>query len=627
MGKAMKDHQVRGFTLLEISVVLIVVALISAIGLRTTSGMIETARTVSTERKLDQIELALSDFHKRFSRLPCPSPNTLSSTNVNFGKESDPGNCANPASGALRIFEINDGYDRVAEGGVPVRSLGLPDEMALDGWGRRISYSVMTAMTSENGFIAVNGREACGMDVLASSALTNIRSDNRAAYTLISSGANGHGAYDPSGTVLFTGSTNAAEHLNCRCNATAQVTSLTGSVMQEYSQSLSSATNVYDDIVRYKERWQLSSQTDDVSIASTRTLGMMIAYNNAAPIAYTKRCDRFDSIVTTGASLPSTQTTSFLGFTTTGNLLFSYSQASNCQLYSVNETSLTALSSPGGCPTWSVNNDVELTSDGFLAISSSTSPYLNLWKQSGSSFNALTTVSYDPISHNPGSQPNIIAVSKNADFIGMVRTLSSPYAYLYRRSTDGKLTRQTAPPLFDSSLTALTFSDDGRYMAGASSEGIIVWTYNDVLGVYGADSEKITTPLTNISSIDISPDGRYVAIAASGSGLQYDGSSPPVAIYMIRNNASFSNLELVELTEPPEEIIGQIGSYPTTAPMLSVQFTNDSMYLVAVEASTANDDARKVVVYKKQSALKFSYALGVDNVQGSSAPTAVALTR
>src|SRR5262245_50399834 len=87
-----------GFSLLELSVVLTVVGLISAGGMMFGMQQVETAKRVQTENKLKVIEDALMAFRTINGRLPCPADVSLAKTHANFGLEAaNPGSCTGGA--------------------------------------------------------------------------------------------------------------------------------------------------------------------------------------------------------------------------------------------------------------------------------------------------------------------------------------------------------------------------------------------------------------------------------------------------------------------------------------------------------------------------------------------------
>ena len=84
-----------------------------------------------------------------------------------------------------------------------------------DGWGHKFRYAVSPIYTGA----AISSSSACTGSIAVNDASGSARS-SQAIYTLVSHGANGHGAYTSSGQVVNAGSTNADEQTNCHCDST-----------------------------------------------------------------------------------------------------------------------------------------------------------------------------------------------------------------------------------------------------------------------------------------------------------------------------------------------------------------------------------------------------------------------
>ena len=94
MGLRMRNRRVAGFTLLELTIVLVIVAIITGMGLISTLGVLESARRAATENKLNEIEKALMAFRVANGRLPCPFDLYHADTSAFAGLESEPpGTC------------------------------------------------------------------------------------------------------------------------------------------------------------------------------------------------------------------------------------------------------------------------------------------------------------------------------------------------------------------------------------------------------------------------------------------------------------------------------------------------------------------------------------------------------
>lgn len=186
----------QGFSLTELSVSLSIIAMIagSALSVALTSNL--HANTVQTESKLNKIDEALAGFVALNHRLPCPADGTLSPTAAGFGLEGTPS--ASGCAGAN--FHSNTVYGGV----VPTRSLQLPDEFMLDGWGRRISYAVDAPFTNNditNSDCDGTTSSFCFIDTTEDNATITVLDasgtarTSHALYVLFSHGENGHGAF------------------------------------------------------------------------------------------------------------------------------------------------------------------------------------------------------------------------------------------------------------------------------------------------------------------------------------------------------------------------------------------------------------------------------------------------
>jgi len=121
----------RGFTLIELAIVIAILGILTGFGLKIAGGFLSNAHRQETIGRLTQIEDALALFVVQHRRLPCPANGDAGTATVDGTEYGTPGNC----TGAQ------------ATGVVPWRALGLPTDLSLDGWGRRITYRVDPALT------------------------------------------------------------------------------------------------------------------------------------------------------------------------------------------------------------------------------------------------------------------------------------------------------------------------------------------------------------------------------------------------------------------------------------------------------------------------------------------------
>ena len=257
-----KTRRTSGFTLIELSVSLAIIAFIIGGGLSIAVASIERKPLKTTVEKLETIEKALLEYRRAFGRLPCPGYYNITQTNANFGfdKFALTGNCTAVAN----QFQEN-AAQFVVSGIVPVRTLGLDDTYALDGWGRKISYTVDSRLTTAGAFITYPITDTAVPTIVVNGAGGSVRTSN-AAYVLISHGKSGDGAWWM-GSAKQLLSNNAAKMENCECTYNAGLPPTIVNVdrfffqldLDEHGTSTAPPYTGFDDIVSYKTRAQLRS--------------------------------------------------------------------------------------------------------------------------------------------------------------------------------------------------------------------------------------------------------------------------------------------------------------------------------------------------------------------------------
>ncbi|HEU5047473.1 MAG TPA: NHL repeat-containing protein [Rickettsiales bacterium] len=305
----------RGFTLIELSVVLAVLSVVMAGGLSILTVSLQQTQYDETVNKIHTIKDALLSYSTAFSRLPCPSSLTAPPTNASYGAEvSSPGSC----SGA------NYTNSGVAEGGVPTRVLQLPDTYMYDAWGRRLRYAVDTSFTYASGSNAGLPAPIGGMGVPSATPITvkdaaGAARVGNAVYVILSHGANGHGAFTKTGSQMNGASNNTDEWTNCHCDGSIVSTGYSPTYIQHSAnyQTAGDPRYRFDDIVSFAQPWQLASQSSSVSALSATLPNyiFLIDYNNSKFWKYNANTKTWSNPTVAGLNNPQA-----LGVDSSGNI-------------------------------------------------------------------------------------------------------------------------------------------------------------------------------------------------------------------------------------------------------------------------------------------------------------------
>lgn len=196
----MRRNQTSGFTLIEMSFVLVIIGLVIMIVFPALKSIQQSTQNKATQTNLDALMHASAAYVQANGCLPCPTPPTA--TGVRIGRvrgdtnNDTCGSCSSP------------------EGVAPFASLGLPMRTAKDGWGNWITMRVDPALTINFGSAppasvclssdpapCVRGESRKGLcqEDLSSTNRITVRSstgsETEVALLFASHGLNGRGAY------------------------------------------------------------------------------------------------------------------------------------------------------------------------------------------------------------------------------------------------------------------------------------------------------------------------------------------------------------------------------------------------------------------------------------------------
>ena len=202
----------RGFTLVEMSIVLVIVGMILVIVFPAIQAVRRSTQFSTTQNNLKQLMNATAAFAHAHGCLPCPCP--ASKTGTSFG------HVRGDSTGVMCA-------DCTAPEGIPpFKSLGIPPSLAKDGWGRWITMRVDPALaihfgtqpptalctasdTEPNCTIGYSQKGLCAANLSQSNAVQIRMPPGTAksyAVLFLSHGENGFGAYKAG--PLYTGQTN-----------------------------------------------------------------------------------------------------------------------------------------------------------------------------------------------------------------------------------------------------------------------------------------------------------------------------------------------------------------------------------------------------------------------------------
>jgi prepilin-type N-terminal cleavage/methylation domain-containing protein len=183
----MKNHIKKGFTLLEVSIVLLIVAMmlgLSAQLLPSTTSQVSCV--VSTRQQLETIKGAIEKHVRNKGLYPRPAGRSLSDVDTFFGRAA-----ATAASGS--IDRLNSGAyaaQPVLFGALPFQALGLSSAFGSDCWGNKISYVVSENLTIDDATYTANSGNII---IKTGNLTTNSVILPNAAYAVIIHGKNGFG--------------------------------------------------------------------------------------------------------------------------------------------------------------------------------------------------------------------------------------------------------------------------------------------------------------------------------------------------------------------------------------------------------------------------------------------------
>jgi len=187
-----------GFTLVELAIVLVIVALLASGLMMGMTAQRTSAENTDAQRQLENIREALLGYAMANGRLPCPANPALTSADATVGTEDRP----NASSPCNRIYGV-----------VPWVALSLPET---DPWGRRFTYFANASFTAPlpAGALASFTLSTTGNANIKDSAASGSNLASNLPAVVISHGSNGLGAWQTNGVQLGGAAGNELENAN-----------------------------------------------------------------------------------------------------------------------------------------------------------------------------------------------------------------------------------------------------------------------------------------------------------------------------------------------------------------------------------------------------------------------------
>jgi prepilin-type N-terminal cleavage/methylation domain-containing protein len=262
-----QPRRARGFTLIEIVVVLFILGVVVTMAAGITKALTASQRLSITTTRMAAVDTAVVQYVMQQKRLPCPADGTLLSTDNNAGIET-----ARTAAAGCTTNQ--------AGGVVPWRALGLSESDATDGWNHRLTYRVLPALAADGGMdmswcdpagtgglVGTACNTACANAALGSCTppatflagkglkVRNITGttimdpvgppNTGAAYVVTSAGSSGGGAYLSSGVISPSTTVDGTEEQK---NYASAAYSVAGYYVDDGISEVSGATH-FDDIL------------------------------------------------------------------------------------------------------------------------------------------------------------------------------------------------------------------------------------------------------------------------------------------------------------------------------------------------------------------------------------------
>jgi hypothetical protein len=285
-----KNSKKTAFSLIELSIVVLIIAILITGSLSSSISAINNAKVKSTRERMDEIYKALGNYLLINGRLPCPaSILELKSSSSTYGTSVG---TAGTCSGTGIYTSTTSGATNLVYGMVPVKTLGLSNDLAEDGFEDKIAYIIDKNFTGTNFGTSIS-TATMTINEIPGSVTKTITDD--AIFALVSYGINKSGAFPINSATQITRSSDASEMTN-------DLDSTSSPLFDKILITDAKSSDIFDDVVFYKTRNNLLLDFGALSLVPCQ--GGILSLNYGGASNYNFAQGSYNQLVVSSTQCP-----------------------------------------------------------------------------------------------------------------------------------------------------------------------------------------------------------------------------------------------------------------------------------------------------------------------------------